>query len=204
VKEGLIYITDGITFQDLREGTIKKSEVYLKQMKNWFIKPARLLLENSKKLGNYEQELPLLTILITFFESHGQYLNGTSSQGGSNRVFQCGFNAFIDYLVTFKKHDIEIYENLDRRLFYTLVRCGLLHNGYIKNDGVSFFIDRLKFDKVHVIYPNKIISDSWLINTSNMLDCIEDYLKYYFDLIETNDEYRNKFEIMFETFFTLE
>ncbi|MFD3259747.1 hypothetical protein ACE3MQ_14145 [Paenibacillus lentus] len=204
MKDGLIYITDGITFQDLRKGTIKKSEVYLKQMKNWFIKPARILLENSKETGDYENELPLLTILITFFESHGQYLNGTSSHGDSNRVFQCGFNAYLDYLITVKKHDNGIYRDLDRRKFYTLVRCGLLHNGYIKNDGVSFFIDRFKIDNTHVIYPNKIIHNSWLINTKNMLDCIEDYLSHYINLIETEKEYKNKFEKMFETFYNID
>ena len=172
-------------------------------MRNWFIKPARLLLENSSKLGNYDQVLSILTILITFFESHRQYLLGASSQGGSSRVFQSGFNAFIEYLVSEKKHDKEKYINLDRRVFYSLVRCGLLHNGFIMNDSVSFFIDRYKLDKVHIIYPNPIIIDSWLINTSNMLDCIENYLNHYYYLIETDDEYKDKFEIMFETFYSL-
>ncbi|ETT67661.1 hypothetical protein MHI43_13025 [Paenibacillus sp. FSL H8-0457] len=203
MREDLIYITEGITFKDLKEGKVKKTEIYIKQMRNWFIKPARLLLENSSKPGNYDQELSILTILITFFESHGQYLLGASSQGGSSRVFQSGFNAFIEYLVSEKKHDKEKYINLDRRVFYSLVRCGLLHNGYIMNDSVSFFIDRYKLDKVHIIYPNPIIIDSWLINTSNMLDCIENYLDHYYYLIETDDEYKDKFEIMFETFYSL-
>ena len=37
MKEDLIYITEGITVQDLNEGTIKKSEIYIKQRRNWFI-----------------------------------------------------------------------------------------------------------------------------------------------------------------------
>ncbi|MFF2089782.1 hypothetical protein [Paenibacillus sp. NPDC058174] len=204
MKESLIYITDDITFQDIKNDKVKKTEVYLKQMNNWFIKPAKLLLDSSRKQGNYEQELALLTILITFFESHGQYLKGKSSQVSSKKVFTYAFKAYLDYLVNVKKHSAEIYQQLDLTKFYSLVRCGLLHNGYIRNEGVSFFIDRLKLDKVHVVYPNKIISNSWLINTYCMLEGLEDYLMYYLNLVEYDMEYKSNFEKMFESFYTLD
>lgn len=204
LKKSLIYITNGITFQDLKDNKVKKSEIYEKQMGNWFIKPSQLLLESSRKLGNYEQELPLLMLLITFFESHGQYLLGTSSQGGSCKVFKYGFNAYLEYLVSFKNHNNENYENIDHEKFYSLVRCGLLHNGYIKSERTSFFIDRYKMDKIHVIYPNRRIEDSWLINTHNMLNGIKEYLSYYINMVETDDEYKVKFEKMFDTFFSID
>lgn len=204
MKDRLIYITERITFQDIKDNKISKIEVYEKQMHNWFIKPAQLLADNSKNPNNYELELSLLTLLITFFESHGQYLLGQSSRNGSKNVFIHGFKAYLEYLVNFKKHKAEYYSNIDLDKFYTLVRCGLLHNGYIKTDGISFFIDKYKMDKLHVIYPNSIIEGSWLINTFNMLGEIKDYLTYFINYVYSNEESRRKFEQMFNVFFSID
>ncbi len=102
MKDRLVYITENITFQDIKENKITKSEVYKRQINNWYLKPARLLAEHSKIANHYEMEIALLTLLITFFESHGQYLLGISSNRDSKRVFKFGFAAFLDYLVVFK------------------------------------------------------------------------------------------------------
>jgi len=110
----------------------------------------------------------------------------------------------LQYLVKFKKHSEEYYSNIDIDKFYILVRCGLLHNGYINTDGISFFIDRYKIDNLHVIYPNRIIEGSWLINTFNMLDEIKDYLSYYINLVNYNEECRKKFEEIFNKFFSID
>lgn len=204
MKDRLIFVTEGVTFQDIRNKKITKIEVYERQMNNWFIKPAQLLADKSKEPNNYELELSLLTILITFFESHGQFLLGQSSQNSSRRVFVHGFKAYLEYLVNIKNHKEEIYNKLDLNKLYTLVRCGLLHNGYIKVDETSFFIDRFKLDKLHVIYPNRIIEDSWLVNTYNMLEELKGYLKHYINLVHTNEGIGQKFEYMFDIFFDLD
>lgn len=203
MKDRLIYITEGITYQDVKNDKITKIEVYEKQINNWFIKPAQLLADSSKKDHNYEMEISLLTLMITFFESHGQYLLGESSMNNSRRVFVSGFRSFLEYLIYNKRHKEEYYLKIDLDQLYRLVRCGLLHNGYIKANGVCFFIDKLKLDKDHVVYPNTILGGSLLINTHNMIEEIKVYLDYYIDLVHTNDKVRRKFEHMFNEFFEI-
>lgn len=204
MKDSLVYITDGITFQDLKEGRISKIEIYERQMNNWFIKSAQILYEKSKSPNNYELEIPLLTLLITFFESHGQYLIGDSSSiQGSKKVFEYGFQTFLKYLVTNRNHNGEIYKKVDIAKFYYLVRCGLLHNSYIKPGEISFLIDRYKMDRTHVLYPNRIIAGNWLINTETMLRELKAYLAYYINLVENNDQVRTSFENMFDFFFRI-
>lgn len=204
MMDSLIRITDGITFQDLKEGKISKIEIYERQINNWFIKSAEILYESSKIPNNYELEISLLTLLITFFESHGQYLLGdSSSRQGSRKVFEHGFKVFLEYLVKIRNHSEQIYDKVDINKFYTLVRCGLLHNSYINTGEISFLIDRYKMDKTHVLYPNRVIIGNWLINTENLLKEIKGYLKYYINLVENNDEIRIKFENMFDSFFRI-
>lgn len=203
MKQRLVYITEGIRFQDLIDNRVTKIDVYERQINNWFIKPALLLADKSKEAGNYELELPLLTLLITFFESHGQYLLGESSQNNSKRVFISGFSSFINYLVNHKGHSSQFYDNIDLGVFYSLVRCGLLHNGYINTNGTSFLIDMIKKDKLHVLYPNLFIENNWLINTDNMLKEIQSYLSWYIHNIKSNETSRRKFENTFERFFNI-
>lgn len=145
-----------------------------------------------------------MTLLITFFESHGQYLLGLSSLNSSRRVFVSGFRAYLEYLINNKNHKEEYYRNIDLDQLYKLVRCGLLHNGYIKADEGYFFIDKLKLDKLNVFYPNPIIKGSWLINTHNMLEEIKGYLPFYLNLVHSDEEIRKKFEHMFNEFFTID
>ncbi|MFD1885137.1 hypothetical protein [Paenibacillus wenxiniae] len=203
MNKNLVYITENITFKDIKNGTYKRKEVYFKQMKNWFFKPAQLLLESSKTEGSYEYKLAIMTILITFFESHGQYLEGIGSNRRSKRVFTSGFEAYLDYLVQHEGHVFETYSTLNIQKFYELVRCGLVHNGYIGNGDVSFLIDILNHDTKHVIYINPMYCNNWLINVENMLCTIESYLNYYLQQMDNDQNVKERFEKMFDKFYSI-
>ncbi|OOC58733.1 hypothetical protein BBD40_23945 [Paenibacillus ihbetae] len=204
MKERLIYITENVTFRDIKQNNITKSEVYKRQINNWYIKPARILMDHSKLMDNYELEIALLTLLITFFEAHGQYLLGVSSERDSKRVFKYGFRSFLEYLSSLKGHKKDYYDRLDLDQFYKQVRCGLVHNGYITTNGTSYFIDRYKTDTLHVIYPNIWIRDSVLINTFNMLEEINSYINYYLDQVLLDNHKKENFEKMFDLFFNID
>lgn len=200
----LIFITEDITMGDLETGRISSVQVYKKQMTNWLFRPARHLAEmKGDKFNNYENGIALFVLLLTFFESHGQYISGIDSNGKSRQIFRSGFQRFANYITIKNKVD-SCFAEFDSSKLYDWARNGLFHNGYIKN---GLLVDITKRKKL--VFYKDIRFDGWLVDPWIMLDEMESYFTEYMNILEdlSNVEYadlKNNFDKTFERFYKID
>lgn len=202
--KNLIYITENISFGDLETGKISPVQVYKKQVKNWLFKPAKCLSDmNDNRFNYYENGISLFILLLTFFESHRQYITGQDSNRNSGRIFATGFDRFKKYIILTGKVDTN-FRDFNSSKLYDWARNGLFHNGYIKN---GLLVDMRRNKKL--VFYNNPLWDGWLVDPWNLLDALETYFEEYTNILEnpSHIEYstlKSNFDKTFERFYKFE
>jgi hypothetical protein len=127
-----------------------KIEIYEREVKEWFLKPAQdLLTQNS-----FKNSFLVLMVCMSYIEGVEQYKTGIDS---SRRSKDC----FIDSI---RRLYPDQYNDGDIGKLYSKSRCGLFHNGMVKG-GVIFnnsYEDIIKFEQngeVIKINPQKLLQD---------------------------------------------
>ncbi len=167
----LVRITKDLSFQDLQDGQVNYFDAYQKQVSAWIVSPARLL-ANSKP-RNTDNGMALLAIELLFFEAHGQYLTGESSQNKSKRTFCHAFDRFLNFLVQEQMANKNILE-LDSTLVYKWARCGLFHSAKLSNE---LLVDAVGFCNQPII--KNPIHGGWLINPWHLIEPLNSYISNY-------------------------
>jgi hypothetical protein len=107
--------------------------IYERQVKEWFIKPAELLLET---LGEAGSAFIILSVCLSYLEGIQQYIEGKSSTQKSKDFFIKSFQRVYATAGLDEKAVRDVYDE---------ARCGLFHDGmtrsrivYNLNQDVSF------------------------------------------------------------------
>jgi hypothetical protein len=157
---------------------------------------SKLIFEQAELLlSNPNGDMAAMTILMPYFESIECFTTGLSSKQQSGKFFVNGFCRVF----THKQSDVT---NVAKEL-YRYIRCGLAHEGFIKNQvnysrgNPNAFVCtyKLKADKTLDIDAGLT---SVIVNPKRMYECIIlHFNKYLKDLkIESNVDLRINFNTM--------
>jgi|688.fasta_scaffold288131_2 hypothetical protein len=189
MRADLIYIAPGLTFADLRDGTITKPDVLRAELNEWLFRPLHVLGKVSAgKFGDMGCGMAMLLLELTFFEHHGQYITGKDSdinadppvKISSTDAFIAGFNALRQYLVDIGRGTPDL-ASLDAKSLYKFGRCGLFHSFNLRWE---FLVDARQ---VSASFERNTHPDvgGWLINPWRMREDLESYASSYIDALAT-------------------
>ncbi|MCB9809772.1 hypothetical protein H6771_02255 [Candidatus Peribacteria bacterium] len=185
----MVRLTSEITLADLENKQVSYEKAFLSQVEKWLIKPCERLL--SKQDTDYR--MSVFSILLMYFETHGQYLEGKTSQGKSKDFFIKSLREFIEFLRGNKLFEEEI-EDVFFDNFYKFARCGLFHSTSMSN---HFLIDCINFSELPI--SKNPIHGGFLINVDSFKDAIWDYAKNYIEKVENDSQLKKNFNLIFET-----
>ncbi len=184
----MVRLTSEITLADLNNKNISYEEAFLSQVKKWLIEPCEHLL--AKQDTDYR--MSAFSILLMYFETHRQYLEGKSSQGKSKDFFIKSLRGFIEFLREQKLFEEEIEDEFFDN-FYKFARCGLFHSTSMSN---YFLIDCISFSSLPI--SKNPIHGGFLINVDLFKDAIWEYTKKYIEKLENDLQLKNNFNSTFE------
>lgn len=171
-----VRISKDLSFEDLLNERVTSYDAYEKQVKAWIIEPARVLAE--AKPRNTDTGMALLAVELLFFEAHGQYLTGESSQNKSRKTFCIAFDKFRDFLISEKMAD-ESISDIDSVSVYRWARCGLFHSARLSKellvDAVNYCSQPMAKNPLH---------GGWLINPWKLLEPLRFYVIKYVKLLK--------------------
>lgn len=175
MKNEQIRIIRQITYGDVKSGRVTPEQVMGAQVREWIFRPARTLADlRSLNPRDTDHGIALLSLLLLFFEPHGQYVTGQDSSGHSREVFGEGFLRFRQWL----EKRPAAPQNLDQLhpdTVYKFARCGLLHSAQVKGE---FLVDAVDFCSFP-IERNRWFGTGWLINPWLLLPEMEKYFDEY-------------------------
>jgi len=123
--------------------------IYERQVSDWFLKPASDLI----RYKNKNKGFIVLMICLSYIEGVEQYIQGVPSQRGGSRFFFVTSMERI-YPNKFQPHELED--------FYSEARCGLFHNGMVKERIIinNRFSESLEFVNTDIrVNPKKFLED---------------------------------------------
>jgi hypothetical protein len=172
-----IRVTRNITYGQILPGDVTHPQVLNAQATEWLIRPAKHLatLRDTNR-ADTDHGIALLSLIMLFFEPHGQYLSGQDSVSKSNEKFSTAFKRFLQWLHHRNRLD-QPASSIKPSEFYKLAKCGLLHSAQLKGE---FLVDAINScDKA--IMPNTQLGSGWLVNPWILLvdleACFADYLQ---------------------------
>jgi hypothetical protein len=174
-----IRVVRDITYGMILSGEVAHHSVLEAQVCEWIIRPARHLAAlRDVNIRDTDHGIALLSLLMLFFEPHGQYLSGRDSRSTSQITFESGLQRFLNWLHS--QHRLALAPStISSEDFYKFARCGLLHSAQLKGE---FLVDA-KCLRNESIYHNNHLGSGWLINPWRLLEDLEDYFKDYIMVI---------------------
>jgi len=175
--------------------TEDKIQIYERQVKEWFLDPAALLL----RLMGSQASFVVLSICLSYLEGVQQYIQGLSSDPGerSRSDGEGGSKAF------FVRAFMEVFSDCDLdedkvKTLYKQARCGLFHNGmtgYLVNYDMSS-------DKAFSVVDDGYDNDIFYFQPKLCLDAVEVHFHDYMSKLRDVDSvcevnYRENFLVMF-------
>lgn len=150
-----------------------KIDIYERQVKEWFLKPATTLVKQ-KDTG-----FIVLMICLSYLEGIEQYKQGKSSKEHGS----CNF--FVQSMHKLYPNKFENYQLKD---LYDDARCGLFHNGMTKGAVIisNRFLESIKF-----------LNGDIKINPSKFLNDIKDDFDSYIVKLKEDEDARNLFAKMY-------
>jgi len=156
-----------------------KIKIYERQVKGWFLDPAKELIEISKRdITSSKFYFIILMIGISYIEGIQQYIEGNCSNGFNRVFFVKGFKEVFNNMLS---------ETQIKRL-YKDARCGLFHNGMVgKNTLVNFEGDKIfkLKEKTVIVYVDKFIEK------------IEKHFNEYISKLKHDEDLKRNFDKMF-------
>lgn len=105
----LVRLTKTISFDDIN--SLGWPEAYKQYVEALILNPCMDL--DSINPRNTDNGMAIWILLLSFFESHAQFLKGESSNNQSSKFFKIGFEAFLDFLTIEDKFTANMKEKLD-------------------------------------------------------------------------------------------
>lgn len=164
----------------------EKIEVFEDRVLGWHIEIAQELrkqIESGGDAGAFRHAgYALVSILFSYFEMIAQYIEGTSSNGGSKATFVRGFR----YVFPSSSLTSDEIEDVYKR-----VRCGMYHDGYTK------FGTLISGDYSPSI---SVENDTVKVNPHTLVDDISAHFSSYIATIKSsaNSNDRTNFESTFD------
>lgn len=149
-----------------------KIDIYERQVKEWFLKPATTLVRQ-KNNG-----FIVLMICLSYLEGIEQYKKGVPSDRNSKRFF-------VESMQRLYPNKFENYQLED---LYSDARCGLFHNGMVKGAVIinNKFSESIRFSNGDIeISPSKFLKD------------IKEDFDNYITKLKEDEEARNLFAEMY-------
>jgi hypothetical protein len=178
-----IRVTRDITYGRIMSGDVTYPQVLDAQVTEWLLRPAKHLaaLRDTNR-DDTDHGIALLSLIMLFFEPHGQYLSGACSESASNKMFCKAFEHFLKWLHERNRLD-QPASSIEPSKFYKLARCGLLHSFQLKGE---FLVDAIDSCVDKAIIPNEVHRSGWLVNPWILLNDLEEYFKDYLRAISDN------------------
>gem|GEM_PF-952295 len=165
----------GPVVRDERDGTevvmlnpnnyADKIRIYERQVQDWFLKPARLLLDHM----DFQASFVILSICLSYLEGVEQYRRGEQSTGKTSRSF---FSS--SFLRVFGEKTLNENQIKD---FYKQARCGLFHDGMTRSGVIAY---------MNLPTPINVVSDGRNLicfQPELLFGCVQaDFDKYIKDL----------------------
>jgi len=185
-----VRLTKEIAIEDILNGNVSYVDAHKSQITEWILNPCREL--DSGKGRNTDYGMAIWVLLLSFFESHGQYLTNVDSNGQSQKIFKVGFDAFKNFLIQKQlvKQDIQ---NLDTSKLYEFARSGLFHSAVMYKD---FLLDCINYSKNSI--SKNPIHGGWLINLWLLTENLSGYVDFYVEQVKTDEQIKNNFESTFK------
>ena len=184
----LVRITRDLSLQEVHRGTVDPVDAYTRLVEAWIFEPAKQLA--SLYPSETDHGMALLALLLLYFEPHGQFLTGQSSEGQSKRTFCAAFDAFRVHLSENHKMQPETSDLLSES-FYKWARCGLFHSGRMSNE---LLVDAMGMSN-SCLSKNPILG-GWLVNPWQLLIELRNYNEAYTSRLVgagTTDQLRKNF-----------
>ncbi|RLB39476.1 MAG: hypothetical protein DRH12_11450 [Deltaproteobacteria bacterium] len=170
----LNFISPNFTHEKLESPTYEDLvDVFEDRMRNWFLMPAKRLLEIP------HCQIAAVALLMTYFEGIEIYLSGEDSKNKSFEFFAKGFSRVFP--IQDKDRDARKFV---LRAIYDQVRCGFAHDGMFRN---RVFFSDIPREPIIISFPrnNETLDtsriESIVINPRLFFESIknhfEDYLK---------------------------
>jgi len=125
-----------------------KIRIYERQVKEWFLLPAKNLI----RYNNKNKGFIVLMICLSYLEGVEQYRSGRSSNRHSRAFFISAMNRLYPNMF----NDFQLSD------FYTEARCGLFHNGMVGGRIIinNRYNQDIEFDGDEIrISPSKLLKD---------------------------------------------
>ena len=157
-------------------------------MRNWFLLPAKHLLEMP------HCQIAAVALLITYFEAIQIYLSGEDSKNRSFEFFSAGFSKVFSF-----GHEDPEAPNIIARAIYNQARCGFAHDGMFRN---RLFFSDVPSAPLNVTFPKKngeldlTQVESIVINPFRFYESIQIHFEKYLEKLRsgTDAETKNAFE----------
>lgn len=170
----VVSIAPGLSFEDIREGRIPLEGIYQKLVETWLLTTADHLLASYPPDSSY-RGMAAFSLLLQFFEPHGEMLFGRKAGPRESRVFFAkGYKAFADSL--------NVEATPPATDVYRWGRCGLFHQARLSP---RLLIDGFGMDNAP-FYKNPVFTDGWLINPKALCSTMRRYLISFVDDIQAN------------------
>ena len=199
LSQDLILVVRDISYGDILSGKVPPHQVLRAQVSEWIMRPARQLANlRNVDARDTDHGIALLSLLMLFFEPHGQYLSGKDSKSISEQTFTLALLRLLSWL-----HDNDLLtlepSAINPSDFYKLARCGLLHSAQLKG---GFLVDSLCM-RNEAIYQHKQFASGYLINPWQLLEGLERYFEDYILAISDNSHsdyasLRKPFELSYQ------
>jgi len=157
-------------------------EVYTQLVNSWIFNPAEILAVQRALDPN--TGMMLLASLLMFFEPHGQYLSGESSQRKSKYTFCLSFSKFLDHLLENNHIEEETFDRISPEDIYKLARCGLFHSMSLSK---NLLIDAHNTSQTVFALTHQNTAQAILINPWLLLPRLREYFLSYITLLENDD-----------------
>lgn len=149
-EEGNSWVFDERTGEELNpREPHDKVKIYERQVKKWFLEPAR----NLVRYKSENKGFIVLMICLSYIEGVEEYRTGESSRNRSEDFFRNGLNRIYPNRFTSNQFS----------RFYREARCGLFHNGMVRGQIIinSSFEESLSFpdDDTIKVSPAKFLKD---------------------------------------------
>lgn len=185
------FITKDITFADLESGRVHPIDIYRVQVETSIFTPVKALKEAEYGSIPCFSGIAALSILLLFFENHGNYLNKMTGSNTSRKKFDDGFNRFISKA---KPELVGDYDEVDD--FYKHSRCGLYHNLKL---GSQVLVSAYPSLRRQIFSKDPMAKDQILICPWRMNECLQGYLDSY--CLEVKTYPQSELSLSFQNFF---
>ena len=168
------FISPNFSHEKLESATYEDLlDVFEDRIRNWFLMPAKRLLEIP------HCQIAAVALLIAYFEGIEIYLSGKDSKNRSFESFAAGFSKVFSF-----QHEDPDALKIIARAIYDQARCGFAHDGMFRN---RLFFSDVPSEPLKVSFPQK----NGVLDLTQVESIIINPLRFYESIQIHFDRYLN-------------